>query len=63
MPTPQITNIDKPYGKLKADVLGLEEDVVKANKGNRAAATRVRKVLQTLKVQAQDMRIALAPAK
>ncbi|NML67602.1 histone H1 [Hymenobacter sp. RP-2-7] len=63
MAVPQITNIDKPFGKLKADMLALEEDVLKANKGNRAAATRVRKGMQALKVQAQDIRIALVPSK
>lgn len=44
------------YQQLKALVLQVEEDLAKAVGGNRAAGTRVRKTMQDIKNQAQDIR-------
>jgi hypothetical protein len=44
------------YERLKEIVASAEEDVVKADKGNKAAGTRVRKVMQQVKDAAQDVR-------
>jgi len=45
------------YEQLKAAVEAIEEDVRKAAGGNRAAGTRVRKSMQDLKAQAQELRL------
>ena len=45
------------YEKLKLLVLGVEEDFMKFyEKANSAAGTRVRKIMQDLKVLAQEIR-------
>jgi hypothetical protein len=44
------------YDKLKQLVTEAEEDVQKANGGNKAAGTRVRKKMQEIKAAAQDVR-------
>ena len=45
------------YEKLKQLVLGVEEDFMKFyEKANSAAGTRVRKIMQDLKVLAQEIR-------
>jgi len=44
------------YLKLKQLVAEIEEDVYKAQGGNKAAGTRVRKVMQDIKNMAQDVR-------
>jgi outer membrane murein-binding lipoprotein Lpp len=44
------------YQQLKALVLQVEEDLAKAVGGNRAAGTRVRKAMQEIKNQAQEIR-------
>lgn len=49
--------IEKAYVNLRDVVLAMEPDVKKANAGNRAAGRRVRKNLQEIKKQAQDLRI------
>ncbi len=47
------------YSKLMTALLAVQEDVEKADKGNKSAARRVRKVMQATKVEAQDIRLAL----
>jgi len=44
------------YERLKEVVASAEEDVIKADKGNKAAGTRVRKIMQDVKKSAQDVR-------
>jgi predicted AAA+ superfamily ATPase len=44
------------YNKLRELVEGVEEDVRKAMGGNKAAGTRVRKVMQEIKNMAQAVR-------
>ncbi len=44
------------YEKLKAVVASIEDDVKKAAGGNKAAGTRVRKVMQEIKAVAQELR-------
>lgn len=45
------------YDKLKELVAAAEEDIVKAEGGNKAAGTRVRKAMQDIKQAAQLVRI------
>lgn len=45
------------YEQLKALVASVEEDLVKAEGGNKAAGTRVRKLMQDVKQLAQNIRI------
>jgi hypothetical protein len=49
----------EPYEHLKKLVESVEEDVRKAEGGNKAAGTRVRKVMQEVKQSAQDLRAAV----
>ena len=52
------------FENLKALVLGLEEDFAKFyDKGNKAAGTRVRKGMQELKTQAQEIRVEVQSKK
>ena len=44
------------YERLKELVAAVEEDLVKAEGGNRTAGTRVRKQMQEIKTAAQDVR-------
>jgi len=44
------------YDRLKEVVASAEEDIIKADKGNKAAGTRVRKTMQEVKEAAQDVR-------
>jgi len=44
------------YDRLKEVVASAEEDVLKADKGNKAAGTRVRKAMQDVKQAAQVVR-------
>lgn len=44
------------YRKLKELVDSVEEDILKAEGGNKAAGTRVRKVMQEIKNTAQSVR-------
>ena len=44
------------FDQLVATVEGIRKDVEKADKGNRAAGTRVRKAMQEIKKQAQVVR-------
>ena len=45
------------YEKLKELVAAAEEDTIKAEGGNKAAGTRVRKSMQEIKQAAQEVRI------
>ena len=45
------------YERLKEVVASAEEDVIRADKGNKAAGTRVRKIMQQVKAAAQDIRV------
>ncbi len=47
------------YENLKALVLGVEADLIKAQAGNKAAGTRVRKEMQAIKKAAQEVRQAI----
>jgi hypothetical protein len=47
------------YEQLKALVASAEEDVRKAAGGNKAAGTRVRKLMQDVKAAAQDLRVKI----
>lgn len=44
------------YDRLKDMVAAVEEDMLKAEGGNKAAGTRVRKAMQEIKAAAQDVR-------
>ncbi len=44
------------YETLKQLILEIEEDVAKAEGGNKAAGTRVRKKMQEIKAAAQELR-------
>ena len=47
------------FEKLKALVAAAEEDVIKIDKGNKAAGTRVRKSMQDIKQAAQEVRLKI----
>ncbi|MCF7957191.1 MAG: histone H1 [Phycisphaerae bacterium] len=47
------------YTTLKTMVEAVEEDIVKAVGGNKAAGTRVRKAMQEIKAAAQDVRVKI----
>ena len=44
------------YERLKDLVAAVEEDLLKAEGGNKAAGTRVRKAMQEIKAAAQEVR-------
>ena len=44
------------YDRLKELVSAAEDDLLKAEGGNKAAGTRVRKAMQEIKTAAQDVR-------
>ena len=47
------------FEALKALINSAEEDIQKAAGGNRAAGTRVRKIMQEVKSEAQALRVAV----
>ena len=47
------------YENLKKMVAEVEEDVIKAEGGNKAAGTRVRKSMQEIKAAAQEVRVKI----
>lgn len=47
------------FEALKALINSAEEDMQKAAGGNRAAGTRVRKIMQEVKAEAQSLRVAV----
>jgi len=49
----------KEYDKLKELVESCAGDILKADSGNRSAGTRIRKVMQDIKAQAQELRKAI----
>jgi hypothetical protein len=51
------------FDKLKTLVAAAEEDVLKVDRGNKAAGTRVRKAMQDIKAAAQDVRIKVLEVK
>lgn len=49
--------IMQEYEQLKQMVMAAEEDILKAEGGNKAAGTRIRKAMQEIKKVAQQVRI------
>ena len=47
------------YEQLKQLVRDVEDDIIKAQAGNKAAGTRVRKTMQEIKQTAQTLRIKI----
>ena len=47
------------FDRLKQAVVAVEEDLAKAESGNKAAGTRVRKAMQEIKKIAQEVRVRL----
>jgi hypothetical protein len=47
------------FDRLKALVAQVEEDMAKAEQGNKAAGTRVRKMMQDIKGAAQEVRLKI----
>jgi hypothetical protein len=52
-------NLMQAYEKLKGLVAEIESDINKAEGGNKAAGTRVRKQMQDIKKTAQEVRSAV----
>ena len=51
------------YETLKELVAAAEDDIIKAEGGNKAAGTRVRKSMQDIKQAAQNVRIKILEAR
>lgn len=51
------------YERLKQLVISAEEDIRKAEGGNKAAGTRARQIMQDVKNAAQDIRQAILAAR
>ena len=51
------------YEKLKQLVVSAEDDINKAEGGNKAAGTRARQIMQQIKNAAQDVREAILAAR
>lgn len=47
------------YDKLRELIDGCDDDVAKASQGNKSAGTRIRKAMQGIKTQAQEIRAAI----
>ena len=47
------------YDQLKEMVAAVEDDIIKAEGGNKAAGTRVRKAMQEIKQAVQNIRIKI----
>jgi len=47
------------FDRMKALVAQVEEDMAKAEQGNKAAGTRVRKMMQDIKGAAQEVRLKI----
>ena len=47
------------FDRLKQAVAAVEEDLAKAESGNKAAGTRVRKAMQDIKKIAQEVRVKI----
>ena len=57
--TPNLRRLEarESYDLLKKKVEEAADDIAKASGGNKAASTRVRKAMQDIKAQAQEIRI------
>ena len=53
------TILMQEYDQLKQMVTDIEDDLTKAEGGNKAAGTRVRKAMQEIKQMAQTVRIKI----
>ena len=53
------TRLMEEYNQLRQMVADVEDDVIKAEGGNKAAGTRVRKAMQEIKQAAQTVRIKI----
>ena len=51
------------YENLKTLVEQVEDDITKAQGGNKAAGTRVRKAMQEIKAAAQEVRVKILEAR
>ena len=51
------------YDLLKELITAIEDDIIKAEGGNKAAGTRVRKAMQEIKDAAQKLRIKILEAR
>ena len=51
------------YEQLKQLVRDVEDDIIKAQAGNKAAGTRVRRAMQEIKQTAQTLRIRILEAR
>lgn len=51
------------YERLKQLIAEAAEDISKAEGGNKAAGTRVRKIMQDIKQAAQDVRVGILEAR
>ena len=51
------------YDRLKELVAAVDDDIMKAEGGNKAAGTRVRKAMQDIKQAAQEVRIKILEAR
>ena len=58
-----MSSMTEAYERLKKLVEEAAEDVAKAGGGNKAAGTRVRKSMQSIKQAAQDVRVAVLDAR
>jgi hypothetical protein len=56
-------NTVEAYEKLKQLIVSAEEDIRKAEGGNKAAGTRARQIMQDIKNAAQDVRQAILVAR
>ena len=56
---PALLTITPLIEKLKRDLAALEHGAAKADMSQKAAGTRIRKVMQIVKTEAQDIRLAL----
>ncbi len=59
---PKVTPVEA-FERLKALIASAEEDVHKAEGGNKAAGTRARQIMQDIKNAAQDVRQAILGAR
>jgi hypothetical protein len=59
MPKPPVVKVTPLIDKLRRDLDALERDASKADMGQKAAGRRIRKAMQSVKTQAQDVRLAL----
>ena len=56
---PRLEALMEEYEQLKALVEGVADDLAKAEAGNKAAGTRVRKQMQDIKSAAQAVRVKI----